>query len=89
MLVGLGFLQRLGLVVEVGNQQRVFVLEAVEVLQDRRAVVVEAVVAPPLQVADLDGYLGQFVGVGVDLDGAELVDADFRLELETEHARQR
>jgi hypothetical protein len=76
MLSGLRLPQALGFAVVMRNQERVFVLEAVEVLQDGRSVVVKAVVAPPLQIADLDRDLGQFVGVGVDLDGAELMDAE-------------
>ena len=85
MLSSLRFLQRLSFAVVVGDQERVFVQEAIEVLQYGRAVVVKAVVAPPLQVADLHGYLGEFVSVGVDLDGAKLVNADFRRELEAQH----
>ena len=39
------------------KQERVLVLEAVEVLQNGRALVVKAVVASPLQKADLYGDL--------------------------------
>ena len=62
------------------HQQGVLVLEAVEILQDGRAVVVKAVVAPPLQIADLHGDLRQLEGVGIDFDGLELLHAHLRLE---------
>ena len=84
MLAGLGFLEVLWLLVKVRHQQGVFVVESVQVLQHRRSLDQEAVVPQPLQVTDLHGDLRQFVGVRVDLDGAELVNAHFRRELEAE-----
>ena len=74
---------------EVRKQQRVFVLEAIKLLQDGRAVVVKAVVAPPLQKPDLDGHLRQLESVGLNLNGFELVNADLWLEAEAELRQQR
>ena len=59
-------------------------MEALEVLQNRVTVVGEAVVAAPLQITDLDRDLGELEGVGVYLDGFELLHADERLKLEAE-----
>src|SRR5438105_14389172 len=66
------------------NEQRVFVFEIFENLQDRFAFVVEAVVASPLQITDLDRDLRELEGVRIDLDGLELLHAHARLELEAE-----
>ncbi len=44
--------------------------------QDGFSGAAEAVVADPLQVADPDGHLREFVGVGVDLDPVELPRPD-------------
>ncbi|MCX6910916.1 MAG: hypothetical protein NTY01_23140, partial [Verrucomicrobia bacterium] len=66
------------------HEQGVFVLEAVEVLQHGRAVVVETVVAPPLQKADLHGDLRQLEGVGIDFNGAELPHAHLGREPEAQ-----
>src|SRR5438876_12203299 len=66
------------------NEQRVFVLEIFQLLQDRFAFVVEAVVAAPLQITDLDRDLGELESVRIDLDGFELLHAHARLELEAE-----
>ena len=49
-------------------------------MQHGRAVVVETVIAPPLQKADLHGDLREFVGVGVQLYGAKLLHGDLRLD---------
>ena len=68
----LGFFQGLGLAVEVRHEQGVFVLEAVQNLQNGRAVVVKTVVAPPLQIADLHGHLRQLESVGIDFNGLQL-----------------
>src|ERR1039458_554695 len=79
----LGFFQRPGLAVEVRHKQGVFVLEAIQHLQDRRAVIVKAVVTPPLQIADLHGHLRQLEGVGIDFYGLQLRHRYLRLERKT------
>jgi hypothetical protein len=61
----LRFFQRLGLAAEMRHEQGILVLEAVEILQNRRAVVVKTVVAPPLQETDLHRNLRQLESVGV------------------------
>ena len=47
-------------------------------MQNRRAVIVETVVPPPLQETDLHGDLRQFVSIGVQFNRAELLHADLR-----------
>ena len=71
------------------HEQGVLVLEAVEILQDRRAVVVKTVVAPPLQETNLHGNLREFIGVGIDFNGTELLHADLRRKFETKLRRKR
>src|SRR5437870_4282073 len=66
------------------DKQGIFILEAVEVLEDGCPVIVEAVVAPPLEIADLDGDLGKLEGVGIDFDGFQLLNSDHRFERKTE-----
>ena len=68
MFLGLGGFQVFGFFSECFVEEGVLVFEAVEVLEDGRAVVVEAVVSPPLEEPDLDRDLGELVGVGVELD---------------------
>jgi hypothetical protein len=68
----------------VVDQEGVVVLEAVEVLKDGRAIVVESVIAAPLQITNLNGHLGQLEGVRIDFDGFQLLDVDLRFQGETE-----
>jgi hypothetical protein len=72
----------------VRNEERVFVLEVFQILQNRLALVRKTVVAPPLQIADLDGDLREFEGVGVEFDRSELLDVDARFEFEAELCRK-
>ena len=51
-------------------------LDVVERLENRLGGTAEAVFAEPLDVADPDGDLGEFVGVGVDFDAVELGGGD-------------
>ena len=83
MFARLRFLQRPGLAVEVRHEQGILVLEAVEVLEHGRAVVVKTIVPPPLQETDLHGDLRQLEGVGIDFNGAELLHAHLWREFET------
>src|SRR5436309_3537448 len=66
------------------DEQRVFVLKVFEILQNRLALVRETVVPPPFQIAYLHGDLREFEGIGIQLDGFQLLHVDVRLELEAE-----
>src|SRR5438034_6077361 len=66
------------------DEERIFVLEVSQILQNRLALVRETVVPPPFQIADLHRDLREFEGVGIQLDRFELLNVDARLELEAE-----
>ena len=85
----LRFLERLGFVAEVRRQQGVFILEAVQHLQNRRAVVVKTVVAPPLQIPDLHRDLRQLEGVRIDFNGLQLRNGHLGRELKAKLRRKR
>src|ERR1700677_2198701 len=67
----------------MGHEQRVFVLKSIQYLQNRRAIVVKTVVAPPLQIANLHGHLGQLEGVRIDFNGLQLRHGHLRLQRKT------
>src|SRR6266516_2615058 len=66
------------------DEERVFVLEVFQILQNRLALVRESVVPPPFQIADLHRDLREFESVGIQLDGFELLHVDAWLEFEAE-----
>jgi hypothetical protein len=84
VLFGAGVAEIFRLFAEGFAEEGVFVFETVKRAEDGGAVVVVAVVAAPLERADLHGDLGEFVGVRVDLDGAELGDIDPKRQGERE-----
>src|SRR5438034_6544024 len=66
------------------DEERIFSLEIVQILQNRLALVRETVVPTPFQITDLHGDLREFEGVGIQLDRFELLHVDARFELEAE-----
>src|SRR5438045_7850932 len=66
------------------NEQRVFILKMLQLLQHRIAFVRETVIPPPFQIPNLHGDLREFEGVGIQLDGFELLHIDAWLEFESQ-----
>src|SRR6185437_7067805 len=66
------------------DEERVFILEVFEILQDRLALVRETVVPPPFQIADLHRNLCELKGVGVEFNCFELLYVDARFEFKAE-----
>src|SRR5437762_8427032 len=66
------------------DEERVFGLETLQLLEHGIAFVRETGVASPFQIADLHGDLCQLEGVGIQLDRFELLHVDARFKFEAE-----
>src|SRR5450756_2327416 len=82
MFLRAGGFQVFDLFLEGFVHEGVLVLKAVQDTQDGRTVIVKAVITPPLQITDLHRDLREFIRVGVDLNGLQLLHANLRLEVE-------
>src|SRR2546430_1310752 len=84
----LSFFQCFCFAPKMRNQEGVFVLEMVQLLEHGIAFVWETVVASPFQITDLHGNLCEFERVGVEFDGFELLHVHARFEIEAELCRE-
>src|SRR5689334_7421038 len=78
MLLGLRIFQGPRFLAKRFVEQRVFVLESVQILEHWRTIVVETIIAPPLQIADLHTDLRQLECIGVYLNRAKLLHSHSR-----------